>query len=78
MEIVRLRKNEDPPRDAQRVVVTWDSSGADASEGSVVEHEGGVTFYVPHNASAARLDNVIKKAEEWAVRAGIQKIYVQD
>ncbi len=78
MEVVRLWKNENPPSDVQRVTVTRDSLGADISEGAVVEHEGGVTFYVPYNASADQFNDVMKKAEEWAIRSGIQKIYVQD
>ena len=78
MEIIRLRRNENATSDAQRVTVTWNSRGADIAEGPVVIHEGGATFYVPHDASADQFDAVMKKAEEWARRSGIQTIYVQD
>ena len=78
MQIKRLRANENPPLDRQHVTVTRDSSGADASEGSIVEHEGGVTFYVPTGATEEQVNSVMARAEDWAAQAGVQTICVQD
>ena len=78
MQIKHLRANENPPSGRQHVTVTRDSSGADASEGSIVEHEGGVTFYVPSGATEGQVNTVMARAEDWAVQAGVQTIYVQD
>ena len=77
-EIVHLRKNENPPSDVQRITVTRDSLGVDTSEGAIVEHEGGATFYVPHHASAEQFDAVTAKARGLASRVGLSRIYVQD
>jgi hypothetical protein len=44
VDLVRLRKNENLPGDSYCVTVTRDSSGAEAEEGSLVEHSNGATF----------------------------------
>ena len=78
MEFIRLRRNENATTDVRRVTITRNSRGADIAEGPVVIHEGGATFYVSHDASADHFDEVMKAAEDWARRSGIQTIYVQE
>ena len=78
VNIVRLRKNENPPASARCVVITRDRSRQHAAEGRFVEHSNGATCYVPFHPDEGDLKEVMADALCWAEERGIGRIYIQE
>ena len=77
--VVRLNKNESPPRsDLPCVVIARDSSSRHAAEGRSVEHSEGATFYVPFQAGESEVAATMAEALAWAEQHSVDCIYLQE